>query len=139
MIENETLLDVVMRDGKLFKRVIRNGESVLEEIVEENKKEETSFSERFSGTETIPQDWTPPSDTTQILTPLSHAVTKSEHIDRSLRVEAILVKAFSPRMKSMKGEINVIDTKGNGALKELLTDLCKALGGDWEDRISDIK
>lgn len=142
-IESDTLLDIVIKDGKLFKRVYRNGEEVLEPV-QEHKEEPSqsfsqSFSQRFADTETIPQDWTPPDENTEILKKRDkHGLTRAEHVDRSLRVEAILVKAFSPRMR-LGHVTETIDTNGNGALKELLVDLCKAMGPPWNEKIPHIK
>lgn len=142
-IENDTLLDVVIKDGQLFKRVYRNGEEVLEPVQEHKEEPSKTFSERFANTETIPQDWIPPDENTQILKPhvekhTRHGLTRAEHVDRSLRVEAILVKAFSPRMR-LGHVTETIDTNGNGALKELLVDLCKAMGEPWTSKIPNIK
>jgi hypothetical protein len=138
-IENDTLLDIVIKDGQLFKRVFRNGEEVLEPVQEDNNEPSRSFSQRFDDTETIPQDWTPPSDNTEILKPIEKkGMTRAEHVDRSLKVEAVLVKAFSPRMR-LGRSTETIDTNGNGALKELLIDLCKAMGPPWNEKIPHIK
>jgi len=121
-----TLVDIVFINGKLCK-AIEHTDGTKEYVPV--KSEESSFQD----TETIPCDWKP--TTTEVLerhTPL----TKDEHIDRSCRIEAILVKAFSPRM----GESNsYLDTRGNTALKELLKDLCRAMGGEWEEKSNKIK
>lgn len=131
MQENETLLDLVILDGKLFKKVLKAGEESLVPV-EEKKPLTGRF---FEDTDTYPQEWDP--QTANALTPPSDPLTREELVNRSMRVEALLIKALSPRMK--RGDTESFDTGGNGALKELLQDLCRVMGGPWLDYVERIK
>jgi len=125
--EKETLIDLVMKNGRLMKKVLKNGEETLVPVEEEN--------DQFKDTKTVPNDWNP--QTACALVPPDDPLTKDQHVNRSMRIEALLVKAISPRMKD--GKTETIDTGGNSALKELLKDLCKAMGGPWLEYTDKIK
>ena len=127
---SETLADVVIRDGRLMKKFVdRHGNETFAPIEEENE-------DPFAGTETVPSDWTTSEDTDPVLIP-KEALTRAEHTDRSLKVEATLIKALSPRV-GRRGGTETIDTNGNTALRDVLIDLCKAMGGEWADRAKHI-
>jgi len=134
MQSNETLIDVEIRDGKLVKKVARK-DGTIDYVPVEETVTKPSITERFEGTDTIPQSWSPPK-TENVLTP-KQPLTREEHVDRSCRIEAVLIKAFSPRMSGSKTES--VDTRGNTALKELLVDLCNAMGGPWVEKANKIK
>lgn len=133
MQDNETLIDVEIRDGQLVKKVARKDGSI-EYVPVEEKSTKPSMTERFADTETVPNDWKP--TTTKVLMP-KQPLTREQHVDRSCRVEAVLIKAFSPRMRESSTE--TLDTRGNTAVKELLENLCDAMGGEWKERAKHIK
>lgn len=133
MDENETLIDVEVRDGVLVKKVARK-DGRIDYVPVEHTNTKPSMTERFADTETIPADWKP--TTTEVLMP-KQPLTREEHVDRSCRVEAVLIKAFSPRMRGDFTES--LNTNGNTAVKELLEDLCRAMGGPWLEEMKRIK
>ena len=126
----DSLIGIVIRDGQLCQRYIdHNGKERVTPVQEE--KAEQSVSERFKDTETVPQDWAPLADTS-VLEPL---LTRNEHVARSCALEALLVKAFA---RSSPGT-ETFDTRGNTAVKELLTELCRIMGGEWSERAKSIR
>lgn len=128
MNEKSPLVDVVLKDGKFMKQVQHpDGRIDYEPLKEIND-------DPFEGTETVPDDWTPPD--TEILiaseTPVkSTGLTRDEHCERSCRIEAVLIKYLSPSTGGPFTES--IDTKGDAKLKSLLQDLCHAFGGRYEN------
>lgn len=133
--ENETLVDIVIKNGQLFKKLLKNGKEILEPVEEDVERDTTND---FADTSTVPAPWKDAD--TEILMPKNkgHKVlTRSQHVDRSLRLEAVLVKALGPKMRG--SDMETIDLGGNSALKELLLDLCQASGGEWSKVAKRIK
>jgi hypothetical protein len=100
-----------------------------------------SITDRFKGTDTVPNDWAPDDDDTHgpqswekgsesTLEQISDLLTRDQHLERSVSLELLLVKIFA------LGEVN---TKGNMQFKGILVEMCKIAGGHWLENIKDIK
>ena len=124
MQDDQTLIDMCFKDGVLCK-IVKHSNGTKEYVPVEQE-------DSFEGVETKPLPWH--RTDTNILEKKSF--TRDEHVDRSCRAEAILVKLFS---ESMKNGDKCVSTNGNEAFKSVIVDLCKAIGGDWVDKIKDVK
>ena len=124
----DTLIDVFIgEDGKLYKKVLHADGTKERVLVDKSAEADPSMSERFADTETVPNDWSDPG--TEAITAPPNPMTREERSDMSLRIEALMAK-WTTRTTGNSG---TIDTKGNTAVKEMLIDLCRALGGPWLD------
>lgn len=75
-----------------------------------------------------PQPWQDPK--TAPLARKSEQLTREEHVARSIRTEAMLIKWTSVSLrKPMTETITIQDAKA----RALLIDLCHAVGGKWRD------
>jgi len=125
-IENETLLGVVIQDGRLMQRVLRGSEEVLEPVPERDT------ADSFADTETRPAPWVPLAESGSE-PPSTTMLTHRQHEQRSIQLEALLTKALGV---GADGSPSVTDTRGNTALAELLREMCQIMGrADWAEQV----
>ena len=125
--ENETLLGVVIQDGRLMQRVLRGSEEMLEPVPERPAEDS------FADTETCPAPWVPLAESGSEPRQTTTMLTHRQHEQRSIQLEALLTKALGV---GADGQPTVVDTRGNTAVAELLRSMCHIMGrADWAEQI----
>lgn len=139
--EAESLYGLFRNKNNVICEKVVHTDGTIEYVELELPEDIDSITDRFKDTDTIPHDWKPEQEGTQVpndwkqsdtntLEELPDPLTRDERVQASLKLELLLVKIF--------GTHNV-DTKGNQAFKAVLIDLCKIAGGSWAEYIKKIK
>jgi len=118
--EEQSLLGVVIRDGRLCQRVRHaDGTETVQPVVEESP-------DPYKETVTVPAPWNPQTENALRRRRPEDGWTREEHVKRSLAVEAVWVRWTSGRTTGPGTE--TINTRGNAMLASLLKELGAALG-----------
>ena len=136
MDATSSLAGLVVVGGRFHQRYVdRNGREELIPVPEiEHGPAGQTPSERFADTDTAPSPWIPGEH--GAIERVSDELSINEIRARYARVEALLVKTFASSDSNGKG---TFDTRGNGPLKQLLQDPCLIMGGEWAERMEDIR
>lgn len=123
---NDTLQDVVIKDGALMREVVRNGETVYEPLRKVGE-------DPFADTETQPAPWQKQTDSGCEKPKAGKRYSHAELENIALQARALMLKVMSPRTSSPHTDsIQTNSPIARGILKEL----CMILNEpEWAERI----
>jgi hypothetical protein len=131
---NSTVINLIMEDDILYKIIKNDDGTISKELFEDKSAGKENFTDKF--TDFVPH---PASDNITRVLHKKYPVdltgfTEEQlkfHVERSLKLEALLIRFCGGDVKHLLKESKKIDLSKHTMAREMLWLLCEVSGGDW--------